>query len=78
MNTELILNLNDFKRAKKFIETANKFNSDIDVIRNRYVIDAKSTLGIFTIDLAEPVKVRLNSDDCAEITRFNEMMEEFK
>ena len=78
MNTELILNLNDFKRAKKFIEIANKFNSDIDVIRNRYIIDAKSTLGIFTIDLSEPVKIRLNSDDCAEIIRFNEMMEEFK
>ena len=78
MNTELILNLNDFKRAKKFIEIVNKFNSDIDVMRNRYVIDAKSTLGIFTIDLSEPVKVRLNSDDCAEITRFNEVMEEFK
>ena len=78
MNTELILNLNDFKRAKKFIETVNKFNSDIDVIRNRYIIDAKSTLGIFTIDLSEPVKIRLNSDDYAEITRFNEMMEEFK
>ena len=77
MNTELILDLNTFEKAKRFTETANKFNSDIDVIRDRYVIDAKSVLGIYTIDLTKPVTVRIISDDKAEIARFNEQMEEF-
>ena len=77
MNTELTLDLNTFEKAKKFTDAANKFNSDIDVIRDRYVIDAKSVIGIFTIDLTKPVKVRIISDDTAEITRFNEQMEEF-
>lgn len=78
MNNEVILNLNETDKAKRFTMVACKFNSDVDVIRDRYTIDAKSALGIFTLDLSRPVLVRLNSDDMAEITRFNEMMEEFK
>lgn len=77
MNTELTLNLNDFEKAKRFTNEANKFNSDIDILRGRYVIDAKSTLGIYTIDLSKPVTIKIISDDRAEIARFNEHMEQF-
>lgn len=77
MNTELTLNLNDFEKVRKFTNEANKFNSDIDILRGRYVIDAKSTLGIYTIDLSKPVTIKIISDDRAEIARFNEHMEQF-
>lgn len=77
MNTELTLKLNDFEKAKQFTTVANKFNSDIDILRGRYVIDAKSILGIYTIDLSKPVTIRIISDDSAEIARFNEHMEQF-
>ena len=77
MNTELILYLNSIEKVKKFTNITNKFNSDIDILRGRYVIDAKSTLGIYTIDLTKPVTIRINSNDSAEIARFNEQMEEF-
>lgn len=77
MNTELALNLHSIERVKEFTNVVNKFNSDVDILRGRYVIDAKSTLGIYTIDLTKPVIVRINSNDCAEIARFNEQMEYF-
>lgn len=77
MNTELTLNLNDFEKVRNFTNEANKFNSDIDILRGRYVIDAKSTLGIYTIDLSKPVTIKIISDDSAEIARFNEHMEQF-
>lgn len=77
MNTELVLNLKTLEKVKKFTNVVNKFNSDVDIIRDRYVIDAKSIIGIFTIDLTKPVTVRIVSDDKDEITRFNEQMEEF-
>lgn len=77
MDTELILNLNTLEKVKKFTNVVNRFNSDIDVIRDRYIIDAKSAIGIYTIDLTRPVTVRIVSDDRAEIARFNEQMEEF-
>lgn len=77
MDTKLVLNLNTLDKVRGFTNEANKFNSDIDIIRDRYVIDAKSVLGIYTIDLTKPVTVKINSDDKAEIARFNEKMEQF-
>jgi hypothetical protein len=42
------------------------------------VIDAKSIMGIYTLDLSKPVDVVLHSDDNTEIDRFYEVMKEFK
>ena len=78
MEKRVTINLNDFSKAKRFTEETIKFESDIDVLRGRYIIDAKSTLGIFTIDLSLPVEVEIHSDDEGEIKRFHEVMEEFK
>lgn len=77
MNTELILKLNTVDKITGFSNAANKFHSDIDILQDRYVVDAKSVLGIYTVDLAKPVTVRILSDDAAEIARFQEQMEEF-
>lgn len=78
MNTRLTINLNDFTKARKFINETSRFTSDIDVIKDRYVIDGKSTIGIFTLDLSKPIDVQIHSDDPYEIKRFNDIMEEFK
>lgn len=77
VKTKITINLNDFSKARKFINEVSKFISDIDVIRDRYVIDAKSTIGIFTLDLSKSVDVQLHSDDPYEIKRFNDIMGEF-
>ncbi len=77
MNKRLTLSLNDFTKARKFINEVSNFVSDVDVIRDRYIIDGKSTIGIFTLDLSKPVDVEIHSDDEYEIKRFNEIMEEF-
>ena len=77
MNARLTINLNDFSKARKFINEASKFFSDIDVIRDRYVIDGKSAIGIFTLDLSKPIDVEIHSDDPYEIKRFNDIMSEF-
>jgi phosphotransferase system HPr-like phosphotransfer protein len=78
MNARLTINLNDFSKARKFINESSKFFSDIDVIRDRYVIDGKSAIGIFTLDLSKPIDVEIHSDDPYEIKRFNDIMNEFK
>ncbi len=78
MNNILELKLNSKDKADKFTNLANEFKSNIDVIRDKHVIDGKSMLGIYTIDLNKPVKVRINSDDIEEINRFNKQMEKFK
>ena len=74
----LTINLQDLSKVKKFINAVNTFESDIDIIRGRYVIDAKSTMGVFTIDLSEPVELYIHSDNKLELERFLKEMEAFK
>ena len=50
--------------VKNFVSIVSKCDYDIDLIRDRYVIDAKSILGIFSIDLTQPIKMVINSDNC--------------
>ena len=77
MITKITVTLNDFSKIKKFSSDVVKFESDIDLVKGRYIIDAKSTIGIFTLDLSSPVDVVIHSDDEDEIKRFNEVMEAF-
>lgn len=78
MNTKITINLNDFKKIKKFNQSVSTFESDIDLVKGRYIIDAKSTIGIFTLDLSVPVDVLIHSENEEDIKRFNEVMEEFR
>ena len=77
MRTKITITLNDFSKIKKFSSDVVKFESDIDLVKGRYIIDAKSTIGIFTLDLSSPVDVIIHSDNEDEIKRFNEVMEAF-
>ena len=77
MRTKITVALNDFIKIKNFSSEVVRFESDIDLVKGRYIIDAKSTIGIFTLDLSSPVDVVIHSDDEDEIRRFNEVMEAF-
>ena len=77
MRTKITVALNDFIKIKNFSSEVVKFESDIDLVKGRYIIDAKSTIGIFTLDLSSPVDVVIHSDNDEEIRRFNEVMEAF-
>lgn len=53
--------------VKTFVETVNEFDFDIDMVSGRYVVDAKSLLGIFSLDLAKPVIMRVYTEDTEKI-----------
>ena len=53
--------------VKNFVNIVSKCDYDIDLIRDRYVIDAKSIMGIFSIDLTQPIKMIINSDNCDKL-----------
>jgi len=78
MSTKITINLKDYSKIKHFINAIMQFSDDIDLKRDRYVVDAKSTIGIFTLDLSKPVEVEIHSNDDKEVKKFNEIMEEFK
>lgn len=79
MNDKKIkIRLNDIDIVKKFVKVTSSYESDIDVIADRTVIDGKSILGLFSLDLTQDMYVRIVTDDINEIRKFEYEMEEFK
>lgn len=57
--------LNSINDVKNFVNTVNKYDFDVDLTSGRYVVDAKSIMGIFSLDLSKPIKVEVFSEDSA-------------
>ncbi len=53
--------------VKNFVSVVNRYPYDMDLRSGRYVVDAKSILGIFSIDLSKPVRLDIYSDDCDDL-----------
>ena len=53
--------------VKEFVSIVQKYAYDIDLRSERYVVDAKSILGIFSLDLSKPINVEIHSDTCDDL-----------
>ena len=53
--------------VKKFVNIAARYDYEMTLKSGRYVVDAKSILGIFSLDLGEPVVLEIASDDCDDL-----------
>ena len=57
------IRINTIEDVKNFVTTVTKCNYDVDIVSGRYAIDAKSIMGIFSLDLSKPLELRVHSDD---------------
>ena len=73
-----VIKLNSIEKVKDFVNRVSTFDCDVDIIYGRYVIDGTSIMGIFSLDLTNPVTAMIHTDDYEELKRFFEMMEDFK
>ena len=68
------IQLNTINDVKKFVNIVCKYDFDVDLISGRYAIDAKSIMGIFSLDLSKAIKLEAHTDGCeafeAEIKEF--------
>lgn len=64
---KVMISLNSIDKVKSFVNTISKFDSDFDLISGRYVIDAKSIMGIFSLDLSQPIELTIHAEEDAEI-----------
>ena len=53
--------------VKNFVSLVNRYPYEMDLRSGRYVVDAKSILGIFSIDLSRPIRMDIYSDDCDDL-----------
>ena len=55
------------QKVKEFVTLTQACDYEILLKSGKYVVDAKSILGIFSLDLSKPLTVEIYSDDCAEL-----------
>ena len=67
------ISLNSIDAVKSFVNTVSKYESDFDLVSGRYVIDAKSIMGIFSLDLSKPIELNIHSED-----QYEEIIESLK
>ena len=58
----LKISLNSIDKVKAFVNEISKFDCDFDLVSGRYVIDAKSIMGIFSLDLSKPIDLNIHAD----------------
>ena len=61
--TKTTVNLQAINDVKEFVNIVMKYDFDIDLVSGRYHVDAKSIMGIFSLDLSKPIDLEAHTDD---------------
>ncbi|MDD6790162.1 MAG: HPr family phosphocarrier protein [Lachnospira sp.] len=61
------ISLNSIDKVKNFVNDISKFDVDFDLVSGRYVIDAKSIMGIFSLDLSKPIELNIHADEESDV-----------
>lgn len=57
------ISLNSIDKVKAFVNDISKYEFDFDLVSGRYVIDAKSIMGIFSLDLSKPIDLNIHAEN---------------
>ena len=57
------VNLNSIEKVKSFVKDITKYDNDFDLVSGRNLIDAKSVMGIFALDLSKPLQLNIHSQN---------------
>ena len=63
MKREQIM-LKTINDVKAFVNSVAKYDFDVDLLSGRYAVDAKSIMGLFSLDLSKAITMEIHSDDC--------------
>ncbi len=69
------ITLSSIEAVKKFVTLTNSYDFPINLTTDKYKIDAKSIMGVFSLDLSKPVDLEVESDHAAE---FIEQLKQFQ
>ena len=56
------ISLNSIDKVKAFVNDISKYDFDFDLVSGRYVIAAKSIMGIFSLDLSKPINLNVHAE----------------
>lgn len=64
---KLSISLSSISNVKEFVEIVTMSDFEIDLVSGRYTVDAKSIMGIFSLDLAKPIELVAHTDNADEL-----------
>lgn len=64
---KITLMLDSIDRVKSFVELVSRYPFEIDLISGRYTVNAKSIMGIFSLDLSQPVTLVVHEESCGDL-----------
>ena len=63
------ISLSSISDIRDFVSITFKYDFEMDISSDRYVVDAKSLMGIISLDLSKPVTLKVYSEDCEEFLK---------
>ena len=78
LENSLLIQINTIENTKKIVEKLEQFKPEIDARQGRYTINAKSIMGLFSLDITKPIWIEMKSRDRDELVKFYHEMEEFE
>ncbi len=72
---EVQLNLTTIDKVKGFVNLLTRYNGQFDLVSGRYIVDAKSIMGIFSLDLSKEITLRV--EDCDNMDALKEELKEY-
>ena len=66
------------ENVKTFVNTVNKYDFDMDLRAGRHVVDAKSILGIFSLDLSRPITLEVDDDAHVDPKQLDALLEDIR
>ncbi len=60
------ISLNSIEKVKQFVNLISVYDCDFDLSSDRYIIDAKSIMGIFSLDLGKPLRLDIYDEQVAD------------
>jgi len=74
---KVLLSIPSAAMVKEFVQIASKYSCQMDIKSGRHLVDAKSILGIFSLDLSKPVELIIDSTNLEEIEEIKEQVKAY-
>lgn len=71
------IRLNSIDKVKNFVNQMSTLDADIDLISGRYIIDAKSIMGVFSLDLTHDIEIRIDTESKEELEKFKNIIKAY-
>lgn len=73
--TSISILIQQVPQVNRLVDLLTQYPYEMDLVSGRYTVDAKSLLGIYSLDLSQPLKLIIYSDDCGQLLK--ELQERF-